>query len=335
MHQPSCHVKYPGSEQAVGRDLDAWTGASTRSTGRGDVSSKDISVVIPSLNSTTIDQTLDSLRAQTYSLAGAEIIVVGLDNPGLVKEDGIIRFVSTVRPVCAAAARNIGMQEAKGRYFLFIDSDCIAATDWIERLMARHVLGDKVVGGGVVFGEAGYWALCDNVSRLHEFAAYMESGHRPYLPTLNLSVHKEVAEEVGGFNETLPTGEDVDWTVRIGKAGYGLYFEPRAIVYHRPSRNNLPTVLKYAVQSGADMVQVRLRYPDVLQAPFLFRHEGWVLTLSPLISFYVTAKIFSRHLSVLRYFYTVPIVYLTKMGWCLGAARRVRSMRRTPGLGGG
>ena len=288
----------------------------------------ELSIIIPSLNSLTIDRTLDSLRRQTWPLAGTEVIVVGLDDPALVKEDRLVRFVSTGKPACAAAARNIGMAEAKGQYFLFIDSDCVAEADWIEKLMARHALGENVVAGGVAFGQGSYWALCDNVSRLHEFVASGEPRRLHYAPTLNLSVASEVAREVDGFNEGLHTGEDIDWTLRVVRLGYGIYFEPSALVHHSPDRNSFSVVTKYAAESGFNMAHVRLRYPDVLRTPFPLRHEAWLLTLAPVVSFYATARIYFEHSSLLRYLHTVPIVYLTKVAWCLGAARRIRSMRR-------
>lgn len=289
---------------------------------------REMSIVIPSLNSVTVDRTLDSLRAQTRPLTDAEIIVVGLDEPGLVTEDRITRFISTGEPVSAAAARNIGMGEATGRYLLFIDSDCVAAPDWVDRLMEPHMQNEEVVGGGVAFLPDGYWALADNVSRFHEFLVGGKPGYRRYLPTLSLSVSRKVARQVGGFDERLPgaAGEDVDWTIRITKLGYRLYFEPRAIVYHQPSRIGVNAVLEHWLQSGHNMSRVRLRHADVLRAPFLLRSRLGMLSLSPIISLYVTGAVFVRNRSLVRYLHTLPAVFLTKMAWCLGASRQVRLM---------
>ena len=281
----------------------------------------ELSIIVPSLNSVTIDRTLDSLRGQTRPLAGTEIIVVGLDDAALVKEDRLVRFVSTGKAVCAAAARNIGMEEANGQYFLFIDSDCVAEADWMEKLMARHVLGEKVVAGGVAFGQGSYWALCDNVSRLHEFVASGEPRHLRYAPTLNLSVASEVARDVGGFNEGLHSGEDIDWTIRVANLGHVIYFEPRALVYHSPDRNSFSAVMRYAAESGFNMAHVRLRYPDVLRAPFLLRYRWGILALSPVVSLCVTAMIFVRNPWLVRYLHTLPVVFATKMAWCVGAAQ--------------
>ena len=136
------------------------------------------------------------------------------------------------------------MAEARGKYFLFIDSDCVAEADWIEKLMTRHARGEKVVAGGVAFGPGSYWALCDNVSRLHEFVASGQPRRLCYAPTLNLSVAGDVAQEVDGFNEGLRTGEDIDWTIRLVELGHSIYFEPRALVHHSPHRNSFSEVMR-------------------------------------------------------------------------------------------
>lgn len=285
----------------------------------------EVSVIIPNLSSPIVDQTVASLHKQTYRATGLETIVIGLDEPGLVLRDENVRFISTRQPVCAAAARNIGIEEAKGRFLVFIDADCVAAPDWLDKLMARHQRGEDVVGGSVWFAADNYWTLCDNISMFHEFLPSRKPGPRPYLPTLNLSVRREVAQEVGKFDESFPgaSGEDIDWTIRIRQLGHELYFEPAAVVYHLPERQTFRSILAHWWRSGQSMVRVRLRYADVLHTPSLVKSPVWLLGLSPLVSAYVTQRTFLRNPSLLRYLHTLPVVFLTKMAWCLGAARQL------------
>ena len=81
------------------------------------------SVVIPNLNSPTIDRTIASVRAQ---LPGVEIVVIGRDEPK--KLDGLdVVFHESERVLNPAEARNRGIQFATGDFFLFIDADCEAA----------------------------------------------------------------------------------------------------------------------------------------------------------------------------------------------------------------
>src|SRR5512136_1812079 len=96
---------------------------------------KHVSIIIPSLYSPRLQQTLASLRVQAFDLTTAEILVVGLDEHPSVMEDDFIRFVSTERPVIQAVARNLGARQAQGDILAFIDADCVALPGWLHTIM--------------------------------------------------------------------------------------------------------------------------------------------------------------------------------------------------------
>ncbi len=97
-----------------------------------------VSVIIPSLYSPIIDRVVECLRAQTCP--PLEIIVVGMDRAGRLAGRTDLHFIDTGRPISPAAARNAGAKLACGDIYCFIDADCLAAPDWIERMVARHVI---------------------------------------------------------------------------------------------------------------------------------------------------------------------------------------------------
>jgi cellulose synthase/poly-beta-1,6-N-acetylglucosamine synthase-like glycosyltransferase len=196
------------------------------------------SVIIPSLHSPMIDRVVDSVREQTYP--PLEIIVVGMDRAGLLEGRTDLRFVHTERPINPAAARNAGARLAQGDICCFLDADCLAAPDWIERMVAHHAQGAEVVGGGVALPRAGYWTLCDNLAFLAEFMEWSPAGLRTHLPSLNFSIRRSLFESLGGFDErfTRPAGEDTDLCFRLLRQGYTLLFEPRARITHCPPRNS-------------------------------------------------------------------------------------------------
>ncbi|RLC66119.1 MAG: hypothetical protein DRI48_05400, partial [Chloroflexi bacterium] len=100
-------------------------------------SNKTVSIIIPSLHSPVVDRALDSLKAQTYDLGRAEVLVVGQDRHQLIVEDALVCFIPTERPVIQAIARNIGAQQAQGDVLIFTDADCIADRAWVSTLAAR------------------------------------------------------------------------------------------------------------------------------------------------------------------------------------------------------
>ena len=283
-----------------------------------------ISVIIPNLHSPFIDRTLDSLRQQTRDLSDVEVIVVGMDKHGLVEEDAVVRHLPTESPVSPAIARNLGMREATGDLFAFTDADCLAAPDWLD-VMVRNYADPSVhvVGGGIAFPQDNYWSLSDNLSWFHEVLATAPAGTRPYLPTLNLSMRREVYETVGGLDESFPrpAGEDTEWTTRMRATGYTLHFDPRAVIYHHHTRQSLIKLLEHAFYFGHNSVKVDPRYKDAIGFPSPLRHPLPLLALSPLLAAGATARVFA---SVRRHLQTAPVVYLTKLSWCVGAARRLQ-----------
>jgi glycosyltransferase involved in cell wall biosynthesis len=285
-----------------------------------------VSVIIPNLNSLVVDRTLVALRDQRFSLARVEILVVGLDEPGLVRTDRLVRMISTETPVPPAVARNVGVQEAKGDLLCFIDADCIPHQDWLEKLLSHYNnLNVTVVGGGVAFPTDGYWRLADNVATFYPYLHTSLPGTRDQLPSLNLSFRREVWDEVGIFDERYPypAGEDADWSTRARLAGHQLYFEPGATVTHCPARATLRDLWQHAVRFGQYSVKVDKRYQARLALPFVLRHWLLVLLATPIMAAFVTGRVlFNRYLW--RYAYTLPAVYIAKVGWCWGASKRLR-----------
>ncbi len=283
-----------------------------------------VSVIIPSLNSPTLARALAAVAAQTE--AAHEVIVVGRDEPGALAAFSDVRFIDTERPAGAARARNLGMAAATGDIFLLLDSDCIPRPDWLSRHLSRHAAGESVVGGSVDLRGSNYWAQSDNVSMFHEFVPELPPAARFLLPTLNLSLRREVWAEVGEMDESFPgaAAEDADWTIRIRRAGHRLWFDPTAVVAHAPARTTWRDVVRHWSNLGHNAIRVRLRYAAEYATPAGARRAWWWRGLSPLIALRVTAGVFAKR-PLRRYWRHLPVVYATKIIYCFGAARAIDS----------
>jgi GT2 family glycosyltransferase len=281
-----------------------------------------VSVIIPSLNAPTLGRTLTAVAGQTEP--PGEVIVVGRDEAGTLAGFPDVRFIDTGAPVCAARARNLGLLAAGGELFLLLDADCIPRTDWLARHLARHRASEQVVGGAVALKGSNYWAQSDNVSMFHEFVPQHPPGSRFLLPTLNLSLRREVFKTVGGMDETFPgaAAEDADWTIRIRRAGYRLYFDPSAVVAHAPARTTWGDVVRHWHNLGHNAVRVRLRYAEEFGTPAGARRAGWWRLLSPAIAARVTAGIYANRF-LWSQWPSLPVVYATKIIYCFGAARAI------------
>jgi cellulose synthase/poly-beta-1,6-N-acetylglucosamine synthase-like glycosyltransferase len=265
---------------------------------------------------------LTALRDQSADLTCGEVLVVGSDLPGLVKEDNLVHFIPAEgENRFASDKRNLGMRFAEGEIFLFLDDDCIPRQDWIERHLSCHASGEQVVGGAVELGKRNYLQLADNLSAFHYMTPYTKPGYRPYLCTSNLSVHRQVVEEAGGMQAHKNRADDLEWTVRLRKHGYRLFFDPLMVVLHDPQRCSLGSVWQHWWTDAPDTLRVRLMYADLLGTPRLASKRGVYLWGSPFVAAWATAKTFSNRRNLLAYGHTIPLVYLTKLAWCLSAFR--------------
>lgn len=104
-----------------------------------------ISIVVPVYRAEQyIEQTMDCVRAQTYGRW--ELLLVedcGTDHSRQVIEEYIqrtgdrrIRLLTHPQNLGAARARNLGVNEAKGRYLAFLDADDLWKPDKLEKELA-------------------------------------------------------------------------------------------------------------------------------------------------------------------------------------------------------
>lgn len=285
-----------------------------------------ISVIIPTLNSPLIKQTLTALRKQNFDLTRVEVLVVGLDEMSLVEADSVVRLISVGRAT-PAHNRNIGIRHAKGRILCFVDADCVPEPDWLSCLISRYADPQIfVVGGSVTFDVADYWTACDNLSWFSQSLSTAPAGVRNELPTLNLSIRREVVDRVGLFDERYITGEDIEWTTRIRHDGYPLHFEPRAIVKHRAKRNTVNQLVHHAYQFGRYSPKINpINQASLSTEKRLLPKQWWLLfLLTPLFSFMSTLRIVLTHRTQSLVWKAIPGIWLSKAAWCLGAVQTLK-----------
>lgn len=175
-----------------------------------------------------------------------------------------LRLIDAAARRGPGAARNIGAAEARGEVLLFCDADDVIAPGWVEAL--REAAGQADLVAGALEGRS--------LNRDHRAAVSWEVSSEitvafwPRYPagaTSNLAVRASAFRAVGGFDEALRTGEDIDLCWRIQIAGYTFSRAPAAVVHSR-QREGRRAVFQQAFSYGAGHRALRLKYRHLIDA---------------------------------------------------------------------
>ena len=194
-----------------------------------------VSVIVPVRDDPAgITQLLERLSAQTLDPGRFEV-VIGDDGsrlesgPPAASMDGRVKIVRGPRQT-SYAARNRAIGESRGRVLAFCDSDCIPEPTWLEQGLAALEDAD-IVAGEVRFSappRPSVWSLLTMDMFLDQERNVLLSR----AVTANLFVRRTLFDEVGGFDDSLPSGGDYDFVRRCVERGVRLAYAPRAVVLH-------------------------------------------------------------------------------------------------------
>lgn len=188
---------------------------------------------------------LQSIAAQTFR--DFEVIVV---NDGGAPQETFVELLAKTCNVTyvrqpnrgVAAARNLGLALARGRYIVYLDDDDIMYAHHLARLYheACQNPGALVFGNAEVVYEQLESGLRKEVNRtLMRCAAY--DFHRlqvaNYIPINTLAHPRSIVDQCGGFDETLPSHEDWEFLMRISRQIAFVHFDDTTVQVRRRISN--------------------------------------------------------------------------------------------------
>jgi glycosyltransferase involved in cell wall biosynthesis len=287
-----------------------------------------VSVVIPSYNSTrTIRPCLRALLSQQTRWS-FEIIVVDSSS------DGADQIIAAEFPqVClhhfserrsVGAARNIGVEKARGEVILFLDTDCIAGPAWIDQMVQGiHNLEADGVGGALGNGTPG--SLSGSIGYYLEFFRFLPYSGQPY-PTFylvggNCGFERQVFDLARYTDQSV--GDDLSFNWQLIQQGKRLWFLPSVAVSHL-NKTGLSTVLRYQYKLGEGACRYRgLTSPKLMR--FLKRLPVAVFFMPLGILPMIAAVILKRRgvAEFLKFMALLPLALAVNGVWALGFYRQL------------
>jgi mycofactocin system glycosyltransferase len=247
----------------------------------GGPSHRDVTVVIPVRNN------VSGVRRLVTALRGLRVIVVDDGSSPPIGPDDFagahcdIEVLSHSRNKGPAAARNTGLAACTTDFVAFLDSDVAPSRGWLEALLGHFcdptvaLVAPRIVG--LAHNEnvvARYEAVHSSLDLGLREAPVLPHSTVSYVPSAAIICRRSAILDIGGFDETMQSGEDVDLCWRLIETGARLRYEPIALVAH-DHRTELRDWLARKAFYGGSAAPLSVRHPDKT-APVVI--SGWALT---------------------------------------------------------
>lgn len=202
-----------------------------------------VSVIIPTYNrENLITRSIRSVLCQSYE----DIEVIVVDDGSEDKTDELVRglnderikYIRLEENKGAGVARNVGIQESIGKFIAFQDSD----DEWLPENLEKHmhIFEKGSPNIGVVYSDM-QRVLKDNTVKYHRSPTIAPG--RLIDPTTSFYqvcmlgiqsavIRRECLDQVGYFNESLPSLEDLELFIRLSRHCHFYHIPEPLVRYH-------------------------------------------------------------------------------------------------------
>ena len=300
-----------------------------------------VSVIIPCRDEEKfIKECINSIIANDYPKERLEILIVdGMSEDrtreivkSYIEKYPYIKLLNNSQKYTPFAL-NIGIKQAKGEIIMRMDAHATYKNDYISKCLKylNEYKADNVGGiwitmskKNTLVGKSIAFALS------HPFGAgnayYRMGGQQEpkEVDTVPFGCYKrEVFDKIGLFNENLVRSQDMEFNLRLKKAGGKILLVPEIVSYYYP-KSNLKDFFLHNFEDGVWAI-----YPlKFVKAPLRLRHYiplFFVLTLPLSIWPYILVSLFFSFKITLikkdvRLFFVMPLVFSVRhFGYGLGS----------------
>jgi glycosyltransferase involved in cell wall biosynthesis len=222
----------------------------------------EVSIVIPAYRSEeTIARSLSTMLSQEFN--DYEVVVVDSSPDNHTEEIVRGRYPTILyhhhsRRLLPHAARNRGVELARGRLLVFTDPDVYAPANWLAALVAAYQKHEGVIAGAIsCFGRR----YVDVGLHHCKFDSWLPGGGErrfEVAATANMLCNRTAFENVGGFNEVSMLSDTLmSWA--LAKKSIPIWFIPDACVEHHHI-GTWKSLLRERYLRGKEFAHLRLAW---------------------------------------------------------------------------
>ena len=227
------------------------------------------------------------------------IIVDGGSTDATVKiaREYSTRVVST--PLNAPAAYNYAIKHTNSEILGFIDADAKVEKEWLTKLVP-HLDDPQVAGvsGGIeTWNAENAWARSIGYDLRNRYARLSKYVVR--VATMNLLLKKHIIEDVGWFDENLPSQYDTDLGFRITSRGYKIVYDSNAKCHHF-NRTTLRAYFRQQLQYGKNTLRLYFKHKNLAKGDGI---TDFGMNIQPILFLAVLALFFLGVPTFTRFFW--------------------------------
>ena len=287
-----------------------------------------VSIIIPCRNEGKfIAKCLDSVISQAYPKESIEVLVIdGVSEDKTreiinqyIQKHSFVKLLNNPKKIFSAAC-NIGIKNSKGELLIILGSHAIYPKDYIEKCVDASIKYDAENVGGNVIPVVLQNTIINNAIILSLGGWFGKINEKEENPQETDTVFggcykKEVFDKIGLFNENLKRTSDLEFNLRLKKAGGKIVFVPNIASYYFPKA----TLREFFFHNIEDGIWNILPF-KFTKKPLKLRHYlplFFILTLPINIWFYIPISLyFAAKIAFMKkniiYFFVMPIVYFAK-----------------------
>jgi GT2 family glycosyltransferase len=223
------------------------------------MSNSTIQLSIVTLNYNGFEDTCEMIESLEQN-AGLNYELIVVDNNSIQDESAKIKAkypsvicIRTEKNLGYAGGNNIGIKKAKSDLVLLLNNDTVVPKNALIHLVNRVKSSDEIgaVSPKIVYHKPPHKIQFAGITELTSITlrnraigygepmeTHNEAMSLPYLHGCAFLFKKEILKKVGYMPELyFLYYEELDWSVRIRQAGYKLYLEPKALIFHKGSQS--------------------------------------------------------------------------------------------------